>query len=104
MGEFMADRRVYDGNVVFTVAYSDTEGNRNIDSRFVEFCKAYSDNKYLLGIQMLLDAFERLKDRVSMENYVKMLELRIIDLESSVVKDTPQKELFKEDKGERKTF
>ena len=86
------------GKVSFKITYTNTDGNRDIDQRFQDFCFKYANNEYLQGINKLLDIAKAYQDRVAMENYMKMLEQRIIVLENKGV------EIKKEDKKETKTF
>jgi hypothetical protein len=93
------------GKVSFKITYTNTEGNRAIDQKFQDFCFKQSNNEYLAGIALLLSYYDRLVDRTAMENYLKLLELRIIDLEDRVFKETNnQEKLLKEDKKVIKTF
>jgi hypothetical protein len=93
------------GKVSFKITYTDTEGNRSIDRKFQDFCFKQSNNEYLAGIALLLASYDRLIDRTAMENYLKLLELRIIELEDRVLKENNnQDKLFKEDKKVIKTF
>jgi hypothetical protein len=93
------------GKVSFKITYTDTEGNRLIDQRFQDFCFKQSNNEYLAGIALLLSYYDRLLDRTAMENYLKLLELRVIELEDRVLKEQGnQAKLLKEDKGNIKTF
>lgn len=102
IAEFFSEASRGAGKVSFKITYTNTDGNRDIDQRFLDFCFKNANNEYLMGIKLLLDSYDRLKDRIAMEAYMKMLELRIIDLEDKINKDSPQKELWKEDKKENK--
>lgn len=103
--EFFSNISKNSGKVSFKITYTDTTGNRDIDQRFLDFCFHNSNNEYLAGIGLLLEYYDRLKDRTAMENYLKMLELRIIELEDKVLKENDnQVKLHKEDKKETKFF
>lgn len=104
VAEFFSNASRGAGKVSFKITYTNTEGNRLIDQRFQDFCFKNSNNEYLAGIGLLLEHYDRLLDRTAMENYLKMLELRIIELEDRVLKEQGnQDKLFKEDK-KVKTF
>lgn len=103
--EFFSNVSKGAGKVSFKITYTNTDGNRSIDQRFQDFCFRESNNEYLAGIGLLLEYRDRLLDRTAMENYLKMLELRIIELEDRVLKEqSNQVKLHKEDKGNIKTF
>ena len=105
LAKFFGDTSLSAGKISFKITYTNTEGNRDIDQRFLDFCYKHSNNEYLAGIGLLLESYSRLQDRMMMENYLKMLELRIIDLEQKIEsKPEPQKDLWKDDKKEVKTF
>lgn len=103
--EFFSNISKGAGKVSFKITYTNTDGNRSIDQRFQDFCFRESNNEYLAGIGLLLSYYDRLMDRTAMENYLKLLELRIIELEDRVLKETDnQVKLYKEDKKETKFF
>lgn len=91
VAQFFSDNCRNAPKVSFKVSYTATDGNIDIDKRFLSFCYQYSNNEFLAGIGKLLDAFEFYKDRVAMENYLKFLETRILELEDKINKPVEKK-------------
>lgn len=99
--QFFSDNCRNAPRVSFKVSYTATKGNTDIYERFQEFCYLYSNNEYLAGIDKLLDAFNAHKDKSAMENYLKFLEQRIIEVETKMQELKVEK---KEEVKEIKTF
>ena len=89
--KFFSDISRNSGKISFRILYTGTDGNISIHKEFQKFCFEESNNEYLQGIKVLLDAYNHLKNLQGIEEYLSILEDRIEALEKANIEVKKEK-------------
>jgi hypothetical protein len=87
VAQFFSDISRNAGKVSFKITYTNTDGNREIDQRFQDFCFRHTNNEYLAGISKLLDCFKAFEDKTALEVFAMSIESRVKALEEKTEKE-----------------
>lgn len=90
LAKVLSDISRNSGKVTFKITYTATNGNLDIDKAFQKYCSKFSNNEYLAGIGLLLQAWEHYKDVRSLEVYLQSIDSRLKVLEDKATKDTDE--------------